>query len=167
MTTSLKIFRVFNVVEIFFVLVVIAMLLYHGKFSFSGKDDIVFGLIFLLSSLVILGNCTYNFLLLKTLRSNKNISTGSEVFFWSIGMFFLLICILLIWGIIQLFISLNNLDNSIVKFDTRKKVTMAWFLCIALNGMYIFFMQIVLFFKIRKINKSQNSLLISEIGEMR
>jgi hypothetical protein len=165
MTVKWKIFRVANIAEILVVAGLLALILLKGRFSFKNTADIIGLSAFFTLGLIIIGNSINNILLLGTLSAVSNPPFPRRILFWILVVLVFLTFGFIIVALIASYPVLEKTKGFNKNFDPWLIAMLIWFAVIALTGFYIFFLQIILFLKIKKKNKEAVSSLVNEIGE--
>lgn len=165
MTLKWKIFRVVNIAEITLVAGFLALILIKGRLSFNNTAEVIGLLAFFLAGLIIIGNSINNVLLLDILSANSNPPFPRKTLFWILAILCFLTFGFIVVALIASYPILEKTKGFNKNLDPWLITVLIWFLVIALKGFYLFFMQILLFRKIKRKNSEAVSTLVDEIGE--
>lgn len=165
MTIRWKIFRIANIVEIVMMVTILTLFFASNSFYLKNKEDII-GIAVSGSVIAItIFNCISNILLLHSSDPNNFSFFTRRTLFWFVSVLFFLACIFIILCVL---VSYPILER---KADGKKDeyfgmiLLLSWMSVIALNGVYIFSQQILLFLKFRKQSADGVIHLVEEIGE--
>ncbi len=165
MATSWKIFIISNLFQVFLATIFVVFVLYQSNISFEKSNDLLEVSIIGVLSIILAFNCINNVFLLKYLKGADTLTLKRKIFFWCLLGLFTVIVGLIVWGISEAFAEINRVDEVNTSLTLSQIVLLSGMFGFVINGVYILFLQVVLFQKIKRNYFLKSSFIVTEIGQ--